>query len=244
VLPNSIFGNFKKATYILTSDPTTPIVQVWVEGHATPLVDVSPTPFVPAGILELGTPHEWVFTLKPNRDPIAFSELQTTSSVPISVSFSAPSATNNPGRICIGIPAQGSASTLNISIATLATYGTNTAPLKLSITGLIGSHLVAVPARISIIPHATTHRARLRFRIVGPRQKRLQLTPDSLALPHIDGVFFSPPTRDHTGMGLLVDVTFDASFIKRVQSEREVSLAVSIPGAAPASIVCVPPDPK
>lgn len=244
ILPSSIFGSFLKATYIQTSDTTTPLTKIWVKGNATPLVRVTPTPFVSAGILRLGQEREWRFALTPNRTPLTFSMPQTTSSVPVDVEFSEPHPDGSAGALRVRLPPQKTAAKLSITVRTTAMYGTNNVPLTFGITGLIGSHLVATPARLEITPQAARRRWTIRVHQVGPPDAPRTLALDALKRPAVAGVEFSAPVRDHTGRGLLIDMTVDDAFLSRLQEETDIPLTFRLPGAAPATVTCTVPTAK
>jgi hypothetical protein len=243
VLPNSIFGDYKKVTYIHSSDPITPIVPVWVQGRAIPLVSVRPQAFVPAGILKLNAPKAWTFTLQPNRTPVTFSAPQTTSSIPVEVSFTEPTATHTPGMLRIQMPEQKTPARLNVSVTTQATYETNTVPLAISITGLIGPHLVAVPSQLTITPQSAVHHSRVRLHIVAPNQTAARLNANTLSLPKVSGVTFATPTASHVRKGLTIGITCDHAFVQRLQTAKSIPLTFTVPGTAPATVVCKVPTP-
>ena len=244
ILPNSIFGSFLKATYIQTSDTATPLTKIWVKGNATPLVRVTPHPFVSAGMLRLGQEREWRFVLTPTRTPLTFSPYQTTSSVPVDVEFSEPEANGSAGALRVRLPAQTVATKLDINIQTTATYGTNDVPLTFGITGLIGAHLVATPARCEITPQTARRRWTMRFHKVAPPHVPRTLALDALKLPVVAGVKFAAPVRDHTGRGLLIDMTLEDTFLSRLQEETAIPLTFRLPNAAPATVTCTVPTAK
>jgi hypothetical protein len=241
VLPNSIFGEYRKATHIRNSDPTSPLMQVWVKGNAEPLVDIKPRPFISAGILETGQGKTWAFALKSNRWPIIFAPLQTTSSVPIQVNFDAAKDEGDTGTLSVQMPPHATPTNLNITVKTVATYGTNSVPLSFGITGLIGTHLVAVPSRLTIPNAATSHRSRIRLHTVAPAHQDARFEPENLLLPNLSGVSFGTPSRDHTGRGLWVDVTFSPAFASRVHAEGTIPITFAIPNTAAATINCKAP---
>jgi len=241
ILPNSIFGNFQKPTYIRSSDISTPLTKVWVKGNAEPLVEVKPRAIVSAGILEEGRAGEWSFTLRPTRSPVALTEPTTTSSVPVEVSLSEAADDDGNRTLRVQMPPPATATKLNIGISMTATYGTNTVPLSFGITGLVGTHLVAIPGKFEIPPGVTQGHWMIRLHMVAPPNSPRALALDSLETPAVPGVTFTTPTRDHTGKGLLVNMKLDEAFISRIQKEEAVPLTFRVPGAAPATVKCVAP---
>ena len=244
ILPSSIFGNFQKATYIRTSDASTPLTKVWVKGNAERLVEVKPRAIVPVGILEAGRAAEWSFALKPTRSSVTLTEPNTTSSVPVEVSLSEASAETGEQTLQVRMPPTALATNLNISVNTTAIYGTNRVPISVGITGLIGAHLVAIPSRFEIPPTAASSRWTIRLHVVAPRTSPRTLAPGEVEIPTVPGVAFSAPTRDHTGKGLLVNMTLDDAFRSRLQMEKVIPITFCIPGAAPATVVCSAPGVK
>jgi len=242
VIPNSIFGEYRKATYIRSSDPTTPLTKLWVKGNATPLVGIKPQPFVSAGILGTDQSMTWTYSLKPNRWPITFTPLQTTSSVPVEVSLVVPKDKDSSGKLTVRMPATATPTNLSIAVHTRATFETNTVPLSFGINGLAGPHLVAAPSRLEVAPTPAQPRRAVRLHLVAPRHTPTESVLDTLELPEVEGVLFAPPRRERNGKGVTVGITFQDTFASRVQSEGTVPITFRVPGAAPATLTCTAPN--
>ncbi len=241
VLPNSISGKYRKATYIRSSDPTKRLMRLSVKGNAEPLVDIKPHSFISAGILETNQGKTWTFALNPNRWPITFAPVQTTSSVPVEVEFTAPTNAT-PGALIVKMPPQASPTRLSVTAKTVATYRTNNIPLIFDITGLIGKHLVAIPSRLTIPNANTPFRGRIRLHTVAPAHQSKRIQPENLVLPDLPGVSFGTPTRDHTGKGLWVDLKFSPAFASRVHAEATIPITFHVQGAASATVTCKSPS--
>ena len=241
VLPNSIFKNYRKSIYIRSSDPSQPLLKLEVKGNAVPLVDIAPDRYISAGILKLHEPQEWIFTLNTTRSPVRFAALTTTSSIPVSIDFQEAITPETSRTIRVKMPAQQYPTRLDMSATTQATYGTNTMPITVSINALIGTHLVAIPSEITVLPESSSHRANVRLHLVAPRHTSASLTCDTLTMPTVEGVTFQDPRPDHTGKGLIVGLTFSPEFGMRLQEEKGIPLIFSAGDSAAATVLLKAP---
>ncbi len=241
VLPNSISKHYRKSIYIRSSDPSQQLLKLEVKGNAIPLVEITPGRFISAGVLKLNEPQEWIFALNATRCPVRFSTLQSTSSIPVSIEFLEAITPETSSTIRVRMAAQQHPTRLDISASTQATYGTNTIPLTIGINALIGTHMVAIPSEITVLPQPSSRRAKVRLHLVAPRDAPTSLTGYSLIMPAVQGVTFEEPRRNHRVNGLSVGLKFSPEFRIRLQQEKCIPLMFSAGDSTAATVLIKSP---
>jgi hypothetical protein len=235
ILPNSIFGLYSKNTFVESSDPANKFLRLTVAGNSIPLIEVSPSMEINAGRIKTNTSCTQSFDLKATEMGVLLSELKTESNYKVETRLQ--QLTGGEGHYTLSmnlLPSTESGDfrcTMNIPVTTPS----NHPPIKVLVTGRIGTELSAVPG-IAYLSLASELQTRMfSMRVLGERTRVLK--PEDLTLPaHKDVSFIVKPVSQ--GHGLEVTAAFGPEFAKELYAEETILLEFKIRGASSATVVC------
>ena len=236
ILPNSIVGLYSKNIFVESTDPANRLLRLTVTGNSVPLIDITPRDNVYAGRIPIKGTWSQSFQLKSTEPNLKLGAIEVDSNYPVKVS------TN---EVSIGgewfynldvslLPTEKSGDLrCNMSLPVLSP--TNHPPVRIGITGIIGSELSIVPGTVNLPITDQPITRTLTLRVMGQRTRILD--PASLTCPEQDGVSFKID-QGQDGHGLSVTATFSSEFVKRLEVEGTILLTFSVPGASSAQLAC------
>ncbi len=240
VAPYTLEGAFSKSVFVLTDAAGSQPLRLTVTGECVPLFSVRPSKSVDAGRLPSGAGWEGAFELEASA-PAALGVPAVTSGCPATVSVEQqPAAAGDRPRWKVPVklipPANGSFR-CRISIPVLSP--TNRPPLSLEVAGRTGAELFAVPSALSVPVSEEAVVRTLRIRLSGTRSRKLD--PAQLRVtPETEGLGIHSETEP--GGGLAVTLSVSPGLAKRIAGSGPLEFKLSVPDAAPATVVLQPPD--
>ena len=237
ILPNSIFGPYRKQTYVETSDTDNRFTTLLVAGNAIPLVKVTPQSFVYAGRLHTNEAWSCKFQLQGSDPGVRLGQPTVQCSFPVDCHLveEAPPAGRYTLDVTVRPTAQGG--DLKCALSLPVVFPTNQPPLILGVTGKIGAELNALPGTLFLEESAVPLKRGLRLRLLGATQR--PLTPELVRLPVHAGVSLKVG-RDPAAEGLTVEAEFAPAFAAEFARTNQIELHFQFFGASPARVVCRP----
>ncbi len=234
VIPNSIFGNYSKATYVESNDTNNPYLRLMMRGDAIPLIDVQPSAYCYAGRVARGSEWKQSFAFKANIPGVRLGRPSVTNSHEYMLKTE---HDENDGITECEVtlyPIQTEADfKIDMSFPVLAPAGHD--PVRISIHGIVGQELVAVPGIMRFALSKESVKRKFFLKIIGA--ERGIVTRDKILIPAVPGVLFE--LSDDKDRGFVeVNAVFSSEFVSRVISEEKVEFAFKIDGAALARVVC------
>ena len=235
ILPNSIFGLYSKNTFVESSDPVNKFLRLTVAGNSIPLIEVSPAMEINAGRIKTNAPWSQAFDLKATEPGVVLGDFKTESNYKVETKLQ--KLTGGEGHYAVSmnlLPSSESGDFRCIAMIPVSTP-TNHPPIRILVTGRIGTELSAVPG-IAYLSLSSEPQTRVfSMRVLGERTRVLR--PEDLSLPvHKDVSFTVTPVSQ--GHGLEVTATFGPDFAKELYAEESIPLEFKILGASSAAVVC------
>jgi len=240
IIPNSIYGAFRKPVYVESSDPERRFTDLFIAGHAVPIVTVLPKRYLHAGHIETNTAWSKSFTLTPNTAGLSFGKPRVECGRPVNVKL-ARAQDNAPGyRLDVDLPPTRDSGDFACLVRLPVTAPAGHPDVEVAIQARIGTSLMAFPA---VLPLPVSDKPLVRtFRLRLPRHASARLDPARLSVPRIDGITLDI-SREKGAHGLVVRAEFAPAFLRALASMERVRLNFSLPRAASAEVT-ISPDRK
>jgi hypothetical protein len=236
MLPGSLSGNYSKNIFVESSDPSNRFIKLSVMGNAVPLVQVTPDHEVYAGRIKQGAGWNQTFQLVPSRPGIEFGEPVVASSHPVTAAFNK-AATNTlaSSELALTLPPTDASGDLRCSIEVPVIAPDNHPPIKISVSGRIGTELSIIPGTAYLTFSDDPQTRHFSLRILGQRSRKLD--PEELILPDHKQIT-SQISYNATRNTLEGTLTFSPEFLKELYVEEKIPLTFSMPGTASAQLLC------
>jgi len=236
ILPDSIFGSYRKTTFVESNDPRNRVLPLDISGTAVPLVDIKPSAYLFVGRIPLGQPLLRTFDLQATRPGV-------TLGAPIAEANRPAEATLGPlndragdlYRLEVRLPPVTESGDFQCAVKIPVLTPSNHPPVMVNLSGKSGVELIAVPGTFELPLSDAPIPRDFRLRILGPGTG--SLTPESLVPPIQPGVTFQIWKRPGE-TDLSVAATFHPAFLRDLSSEREIRLSFGLPGVSSATVVC------
>ena len=233
IIPNSIFGRFRKTVYVESSDTEKRFTNLTVAGEAVPIVTVSPQRYVNAGHIETNTPWSQSFDLTSNVPELRLGEPNAESSHTVRVTMEHAPKKAGDYRLDLSLAPTGKSGDLRCLVRVPVLAPAGHPGVELTVLAAIGMSLKAFPSTIvlpvSDQPHVRTVKLRL------PPNSRLKLDPARVTAPQVQGMRLDIAPEKGT-QGLLVKATFDRRFMDLLMAVDEIGVTFGLPGAASAEV--------
>lgn len=235
VLPNTIFGLYSKNTFVESTDPGNKFLRLTMAGDSVPLVEVSPTREVEAGRIKANTAWTQAFDLKATEAGVLFGDIETESNYKVEARLERTAGVD--GRCSVGVTLMPAAKSgdLRCTVSIPVTSPTGQPPIRIVVTGRIGTELSAVPGIAYLDLSSAPQTREFSVRLLGERTRVLRA--EELTLPERKDAAFSVK-QGADGHGLDVTATFGPEFAKALYAEENIPLELKMRGASSAKVVC------
>ncbi len=235
ILPNSIFGLYSKNIFIENNDPNNRFLSVTVTGNSVPLLEVKPSAELNAGRIKTNASWSQSFSLTGTEPGIVLGAPKTESNYKVEAKLD--KDVHDEARHTLNISLQPSSESgdFKCAISIPVISPANQPPVKIAITGKIGTEISTVPAITYLQLSNTPQTRRFSIRVLGERTRVLK--PEDLLLPAHKEISFTVKP-DITGHNLEVSATFNPEFAKELYTKETVQLEFKIAGAPSAVMVC------
>lgn len=237
VLPDSVYGYYRKNILVETTDPITRVIILSVSGTAVPLVNVLPSATIYAGRLPLK--QEWIqkFELEASTHGVELDSVEHESNFPVKIEVvKLPLSNLLRWQLTLTLEPPQHAGSLQCKIKIPIRSPEGHPPIVIGVDAKIGSELFAVPQTVPV-PFSTQPVVRV---------VRLR-TSEGNALVHSNDVKISSlqglacnikkDPRDGT---LVMTATLTPEFIKLLFEKGKQDITVDVQGMTPATITFQP----
>ncbi|MEI6808520.1 MAG: DUF1573 domain-containing protein [bacterium] len=236
ILPNSIFGLYSKNTFVESNDPATKFLRLTVAGNSIPLIEVSPALEINAGRIKANASWTQSFDLKATEPGVVLGDVKTESNYKVENKLQKLAGRDGHYALSVNLVPSAESGDFRCTMSMPVTTPTNHPPIRILVTGRIGTELSAVPGIAYLSLSGDPQTRVFSLRVLGERTKVLR--PEELSLPvHKDAAFgVKPVAQCH---GLEVTATFGPEFAKELYAEETIPLEFKIRGTSSATVVCM-----
>jgi hypothetical protein len=236
ILPNSIFGQYSKKTFVESNDPHNRFLRLTTSGNAVPLVAVKPQDSMYAVRIPTNTEWRQSFDITPTEPGVELGQLTTDSNYPVEVVTNR-SARNRDDccRLDVRILPTEKSGNLRCVVSIPVLAPTNQPPVRVHVSGAVGTELCAVPRLLDLPVSDEPITRAVTLRVLGVQSGILD--PALLKLPDRADVSFRVD-QGNDGRGLLVTATFSPEFTRQLYAEENIPLSFDLPGTSFAILDC------
>jgi hypothetical protein len=234
IMPDSIFGEYDKPTFVETTDPVRRVIPLHVSGNAVPLVDVKPSAYLYFG--RINTNEEWrqTFALNATSNGVQLGMPETKSDLPLNVDLKPHAGVEGRSELSVVLPPVTNACDFACTIRIPIVTPSNHPPVEIGIAGKIGSELVALPGIFRVSRSELEIKRQFTLRVVGKDAKDVDVA--MLQFPKCTGLDFS--TGPVSGKNsVTVEMSVAAVFMDQLRKEEKITALICLPGVAPAKLV-------
>ena len=233
IIPNSIFGPFRKAVYVESSDPGNRFLNLFVAGNAVPLLTVTPSRHLQAGHIETNTAWSQSFRLTGNVAGLSLGDPKVESSHAVKVSLARIPNSDHAYRLDLALAPSRASGDFRCLVRVPVIAPEGHPDVDVVVQAGIGTSLQAFPSVLTLESSGKPVVRVIRLRL--PKSAAIDLTPDKLKLPEVEGVELAV-TLERGMRGLVVRASFSDEFVRRLQTTEELTLEFELPGAASAEV--------
>lgn len=242
ILPNSIYGQYSKPTYIESTDINNQFLGVTVKGAAVPLVEIKPQDFIYAGRIETNREWKGSFDLTALEPGVKLGEPEVKGNCPVEVVLNpVPGQSEGRHRLDVRLLPVATSGDFQCGVKIPVLFPTNHPALCLGVAGKIGIEMVAFPGTFRMDVSTNDVVRSFNLRVLGDAARVLD--PGQLKVPDEHGVSFAVK---QAGDGRTIDVTarFSPEFLRALLEQGKRELSFAIPGIASARVVCLAVQPR
>lgn len=227
--PYTLDGPFSKSVFVLTEPAQSKHLPLTVTGESIPLFRIHPSTHINAGKLQNGA--EWKGSIEiVSKSPVVFGKPVVTSDCPTLVDLTIVAEKSWKLPIKLTAPTN---SKFRCEISLPVIEPANRPPLVFQLSGRAGTELIAIPSTLLIFEDGACIKT-VQLKIIGKRGRMLK--PEELNIsPVTEGLSFKA-AADREG-SLTAFFTLAPALTGQISVERPMELTVSVPDAAPATLI-------
>lgn len=237
VLPDSVYGYYRKNILVETTDPIARVIILSVTGTAMPLVNVRPSATIYAGRLPLK--QEWVqkFELEASTSGVELGSVEHESNFPVKIEVvKLPLSNVLRWQLTLTLAPPLHAGNWQCKIKIPIRSPEGHPPIVIGVDAKIGNELFAVPQTVPI-PLSTQPVVRVvRLRT---SERNAVVHPNDVKVPPLHGLTFNIKKDPRDGT-LVMTVTLTPEFVKLLFEKGKQDITVEVQEMTPATITFQP----